>query len=311
MILQSPITEQRQPFTGSFFGALFPSLVLILVAAAASGIRPGAPAILVLLVAGVVILGLPHGALDPLVAAQVWGARPHFTMVRFVVVYVAVAALFAAVWISIPTVALVGFLSISAYHFGSDWNGRCSAWGQSAFGIVIVTVSTLCKGGQVEEIYRQLGASSVHQLVAVSRVLAVVAVAGALFAALRRSKFQKSNFLELSTVLIGGLFLPPLLFFTCYFCLLHSPRHLMQTARTLGLRGLQEIVRSAAPTVVATLLLAAGLWRFLPSSVYSERVIQLVFIGLAALTAPHMLLTEFSLRRSFLPLPVSSGIHTH
>lgn len=311
MILQSPITEQRQAFTGSLFGALFPSLVLVLVVAAASGIRPGAPAILVFLVAGVVVLGLPHGALDPLVAAQIWGARPHFTMMRFGVVYLAVAALCAAVWISLPTAALVGFLSISAYHFGSDWNGRCSAWGQSAFGIAIVTVPTLCKGGQVEEIYRQLGASSVHQLVSVSQFFAVVAVAGALFAALVQSKFQKSNLVELLTVVVGGLFLPPLLFFTCYFCLLHSPRHLMQTARTLGLRGLQEIVRSAAPTVFATLLLAAGLWRFLPSSVYSEKLIQLVFIGLAALTAPHMLLTEFSLRRSFLPLSVSSGTHAH
>lgn len=311
LIVRSPIATQRPQLTGSLLGVLFPSLVLLLVVSAASGIRPGAPAILVLLVAGVVVLGLPHGALDPLVAAQIWGSRPHFTMIRFLLVYIAVAAFCAAIWISIPTAALVGFLSISAYHFGSDWNGRSSAWGQSAFGIAIVTVPTLCKGPQVEEIYRQLGASFVHQLVAVSQVLAVVAVAGALFAALPRSKFQSSNLVEILTVVVGGLFLPPLLFFTCYFCLLHSPRHLMQTARTLGLRGLQEIVRSAAPTVLATLLLAAGLWRFLPSSVYSEKMIQLVFIGLAALTAPHMLLTEFSLRRSFLPLSVSAGTETH
>jgi Brp/Blh family beta-carotene 15,15'-monooxygenase len=300
------ITAPRQAASGSLFGALFPSVTLILIVAAASGIRPKTPIILVLLVVGVVILGLPHGALDPLVATQLWGARRPFPMLSFLILYTGMAAICAAVWLIIPTVALIGFLSISAYHFGSDWDDRCAAWGQIAFGIAIVSVPTLCKARQVEEIYRQLGASAAHQIVTVSQVFAVVAVVVALFAASSPSKFRISNLLELSTVVVGGLVLPPLLFFTCYFCLLHSPRHLMETARRLGLRGVRDIARSAAPTVLATLVLGIVLWAVLSGSVYSQKVIQLVFIGLAALTTPHMLLTELSLRRS-LPSATSSN----
>ena len=291
------VPEPRQLVSASLFSMLFPALTLALVLASASGINPGKPLILVLLVGGVVILGLPHGALDPLVATQLWGARHSFTMIRFLLLYSGMAALCAMVWIIAPNAALVGFLGLSAYHFGSDWDGRCTVWGKSAFGISIVCVPTLCKADKVEEIYKQLGVSVAHQLVTVSQVLAVVAVVAALVAASSRSKFRISSLLELSTVVVGGLVLPPLLFFTCYFCLLHSPRHLMQTARALGLRGVQDIARSAAPAVVATLVLGIGLWMVLPDSVYSQKVIQLVFIGLAALTAPHMLLTELSLRR--------------
>jgi Brp/Blh family beta-carotene 15,15'-monooxygenase len=292
------VPERRPPVTASLFSVLFPALTLVLVLASAWGISPGTPLILILLVAGVVILGLPHGALDPLVAMQLWSARQSFTLVRFLLVYTGVAGLCVAIWMIAPNAALVGFLIISAYHFGSDWDGRCTAWGQVAFGMSIVSVSTLFKANQVEAIYTQLGASVAHQIVIVSQVIAVAAIVAALFAASSRSKFRASNLLELSTVLVGGLVLPPLLFFTCYFCLLHSPRHLMQTAGALGLRGVRDTARAAAPTVLATLVLGIGLWIVLPGSIYSQKVVQLVFIGLAALTAPHMLLTEFNRQRA-------------
>ncbi len=304
-------TAPGQLVTASLFSVLFPSLTLVFVVAAASGISPGAPLILVLLVGGVVILGLPHGALDPLVATQLWGARQSFTMTRFVVLYTGMAAICAAVWIVIPNAALIVFLSISAYHFGSDWEGRSTAWGQRAFGIAIVSIPALCKGRQVEEIYRQLGASVAHQIVTVSQAFALVAIGTALFAASSRSKFRRSNLVELSTVVVGGLVLPPILFFTCYFCLLHSPRHLMETARNLGLRGVRNIAHSALPTVLGTLVLGGGLWAVLPGSVYSQKLIQLVFIGLAALTTPHMLLTELSLRRSPLSEVSARRIDSH
>jgi len=297
--------QSRQLVTESLFSRLFPSLTLLLILASFKGISPGTPLLLVLLVAGVVILGLPHGALDPFVAKQLWGARQSFSMIGFLLLYTSMAALCAMVWFITPNAALVGFLIISAYHFGSDWDGRCIPWGKSAFGISIVCVSTLFKADKVEEIYKQLGASIAHQIVTASQVLAVVGIVAALLAASSRSKFRISNLLELSTVVAGGFFLPPLLFFVCYFCLLHSPRHLMQTARTLGLGGIQDIARSAAPTVLATLVLGIGLWIVLPESLYSKKVIQLVFIGLAALTAPHMLLTELSLRKNLPSLPVA------
>ena len=305
MKVRPEIPVRRRLVTASLFSVLFPALTLVLVLASARGISPGTPLILVLLVAGVVILGLPHGALDPLVAMQLWSTRQSFTLIRFLLLYTGVAGLCVAIWMITPDAALVGFLIISAYHFGSDWDGRCTAWGQVAFGMSIVSVSTLFKANQVEAIYAQLGASVAHQIVIVSQVIAVAAIAAALFAASSRSKFRVSNLLELSTVLVGGLVLPPLLFFTCYFCLLHSPRHLIQTARALGLRGVGDTARAAAPSVLATLILGTGLWMFLPGSIYSQKVVQLVFIGLAALTAPHMLLTEFS--RRWAPLNLAKG----
>lgn len=84
--------------------------------------------------------------------------------------------------------------------------------------------------------------------------------------------------------------LDPLLYFTVYFCLLHSPRHLFETARSIGLSSLVSIARAAAPIVIATLVLAAVLWRLLPGASLDAQLLQIVFIGLACLTIPHMLL---------------------
>ena len=298
-ILKDPCAalDRGQTDSASRFGFPFLVFTLVLVLASARGMSPGTPLILIFLVAGVVILGLPHGALDPLVARQLWGAREFFTMTRFLILYAGIAMLCAAVWMLAPNAALVVFLIISAYHFGSDWEDLSPAWGQNAFGLVIVSLPTVHNAQAVTEIYRQLGASMATGIVTVSQMVAVVAVVAALFAVSVRTKFRVSGLMELSAVLVGGLMLPPLLFFVCYFCLLHSPKHLMQTARSLGLSGVRDIARSAAPTVLGTLILGFVLWMALPSANYSEKVIRLVFIGLAALTMPHMLLTEFSLRR--------------
>lgn len=292
------VASAAQPTSTKLWSVLFPALTLLLILLSAGDKHLSQPILLVLLVAGVVILGLPHGAFDPLVAKQLWHRAQTFPMLPFLLLYTGMATLSALFWLYAPNAGLIVFLLISAYHFGSDWEGRSSVLGRGAFGVTVVTISSLRKSAGVEDIFTQLGASLAHNLVVVSQLVAILAIACAFIALATRARSRISNLVEFSTVVVGGLLLPPLLFFTCYFCLLHSPRHLMQTAHSLNVRGVWNIARIAAPTVLATIVLALGLWRFLPATVLSQRFIQVVFIGLAALTVPHMLLTELARRRA-------------
>jgi Brp/Blh family beta-carotene 15,15'-monooxygenase len=281
---------------------MFASITLLLTLATIAGLGMHQPVILFFLVAGVVCLGLPHGALDPLVARELYGANRRFTMVRFLAAYTLIAALCAAGWVAFPNAALTLFLVISAVHFGSDWQQRGSLWSRAAYGACVVTVPTLHHAETVRQIYLALGSTDAAEIVSVSRVVAWIVSAFAILSLSTQIKDRWRDCIDLAIILIGGVMLPPLAFFVCYFCLLHSPRHLADTSRAVGIRGIRAITLTVAPIVAATLVFAAVLWHFMPSGKSNDRILEIVFVGLAALTVPHMLLKVMG------PLPENAAI---
>lgn len=68
-----------------------------------------------LLAAGMLWVGFPHGAVDHLLRLPS-SKKLHLTI--FVLSYLAQAAVVGVVWLLFPSVALVGFLVYSAWHFG-------------------------------------------------------------------------------------------------------------------------------------------------------------------------------------------------
>jgi Brp/Blh family beta-carotene 15,15'-monooxygenase len=283
---------------------LFPAITLLLVAAALTGRSLNAPIALALLAGGVVCLGLPHGSLDLLVARHLFNRDRRFTTARFLLAYALIAAICASVWLAFPSISLTIFLLISALHFASDWQQRGWLLGRVAYGACIVTVPVLHHAEVVRQIYVQLGATGASEIVRASGIIALLAAPVALVSLLSHIRLRLRDIVELGVILVSAWVLPPLVFFLCYFCFLHSPRHLMKTAHEVGLRSPVQILAAVLPMVAATLVLAAILWRFLPANQSSSRILEIIFIGLAALTVPHMLLTRMR------ELDESSGSHT-
>jgi len=71
------------------------------------------------LVASVVVLGLPHGAVDHLAAPRVRGRRatPR-AMAAVGLLYLVCGVAFAAVWFAVPEIAFVGFILLTWFHWG-------------------------------------------------------------------------------------------------------------------------------------------------------------------------------------------------
>jgi Brp/Blh family beta-carotene 15,15'-monooxygenase len=71
----------------------------------------------------IVITGIPHGSLDFYVEqSQAKIAHTHFSVTRFFVRYLLNMFLYACCWYWFPLVAFVGFIGLTAYHFGEiDW----------------------------------------------------------------------------------------------------------------------------------------------------------------------------------------------
>jgi len=64
----------------------------------------------------------------------------------------------------------------------------------------------------------------------------------------------------------------------------------LETAKDLGLTNFQSIASKSLSILIATLVLGGLFYMSLRDASMSGRVVMTVFIGLAALTVPHMLL---------------------
>lgn len=89
---------------------------------------------------------------------------------------------------------------------------------------------------------------------------------------------------------------PPLISFTVFFCVMHSLRHLVRAAQRQGDRPGRSLVHAAAWPMAGTVGAAVRGWASLESRSLDQAMMQLVFVGLAALTVPHMVLVEAAAR---------------
>lgn len=119
------------------------------------------------------LLGIPHGAIDPLLAAATYDLRRPADWCWFAASYVAVALTVVLVWLFAPMLFLVGFLVVSVVHFSDDLAPGVSWISRVAYGASVVVLPTV---RHTPEIARLLGlvagADAAGPVVA---VLAVVA----------------------------------------------------------------------------------------------------------------------------------------
>ena len=248
--------------------------------------------VLYLLICLVVVAGLPHGALDPLVARQNGLWRTPLGLTTFLFGYLLISGLALLGWVFFPGISLALFLLYSAWHFSGDWRDSLPRSTRFWQGMVIVCFPVLGNDKSVQSIYTILaGSSAADLIVEASLWLALPAALGSVLSCLYLLAKKDWAILELITLAFLALLLPPLIFFLIYFCFLHSPRHFFSTVRNIPWT-------QTVPLVIIFTLLTVALGCFaygnLPARIFSESMLRIIFIGLSVLTIPHMLLIENS-----------------
>ena len=241
----------------------------------------------------VAALGLPHGALDHRVATALWPLNTLRHHAMFIAGYIGLAIAVLALWIIAPSIALAAFLIYSALHFSDDWRADVGLWQGLPLGVSVIALPALVFQSEVAVLFGFLIAEPTATLFAAllhkTAIAAIIASALCLVVNLRRAPWVTT---EYALLVATALVTPPLIYFVIYFCLLHSPRHFLLTADQLCLTPLQAL-RAAWPILMATLAMTAlgaiVLAVFTPA--FEPATLQIVFIGLAAVTVPHMLLT--------------------
>ncbi len=252
------------------------------------GIPQGEVSLLVLLLA-IVVLGIPHGALDTLYAGRVFGVRRLWQWVLFSAAYLAPVVAVLLFWPEWPFFFLTLFLVVSISHFAGDPEPGCPVWLRMLYGGAPVVLPALLHGSEVEILLGSLVASGIAA--DVRMVLSFLAwpwllifATGAL--AYGRQRRQAS----LEMVAVGALcsLAPPLVSFTLFFCCMHSARHILRSLD--GNTG--QAVLAGVPPMIGTLVILAVYWDSAKGAAMEPRLVKTVFVGLAALTFPHVMLVD-------------------
>jgi hypothetical protein len=269
---------------------------------------PGAQVAMFLV--GVVLVGIPHGAADMLVASRQAGEdRKGFSLVGFLSGYLGRLLAFALVLYLFPVVGAVLFVLLSAYHFGeTDLTGvRTDGWlGKSVVlchGLVILGIILLGHPEEVRGIIGILEPSEVQQRLlerCLDARLTVLGVSLMLFFASGFAYFMAHPasrpyggelIIRFAALALLVHFLPLILGFTFYFILWHS---------LLSLNDIIAFLRSDDRYSMRTILgrialfsalafVGIGVLVLLGSMYVSSRALLMsVILGLAVLTAPHI-----------------------
>lgn len=239
------------------------------------------------------LFGVPHGAMDMVYARQLHRIESNVGWAAFGLTYLTIAALVVGLWVAAPALFLIGFLLISALHFSGDPQGETGAVRRVLYGGLILICPVVLHEPQVRELYSMLAGEDVGgAVVTASYWISWPWMTAAAVAALRCAKKDWIGSLELVSVAALMTLVSPVLAFTIFFCGMHSLRHAMRTRDYARTRTWTHLFRVAAPPMLVTGLIAIAGWQFLPALDFYTRLVQLVFVGLAALTVPHMILVE-------------------
>ena len=247
---------------------------------------------LVLLLVTVTIIGIPHGYFDFLIAKKLF-SKYSYWLQKFIVIYLSISVAYLLIWVLSPAFALIAFLLMAIYHFGQEETEEIcdnSKLLLISLGSVPVLAPVLF---QTNEVFSLFNILLNQQIASPSFSLAVKYFYIFLLAIIILLESKKLLPLY-SLLIINFIYLPPLISFILYFCFHHSIRHYLQSLSDSNLfPKLISIKNITIFFLILTILFTAGSIYLL--SVYSsfsleEIVIKYIFISLACLTLPHLLL---------------------
>ena len=263
----------------------------------------------VLFIAGIVLLGIPHGAADMLVATENAPNKKAFSPKRFHFNYIARLAAFALLFWLFPVATNLLFIAIAAFHFGEtdliQFNSTkiSGKFFVTSYGILILfviilphfeTLKPLCalfKSGKQNEMFISFIYDFRYQILISSGISFLTISAWYILTNNVKINEIGKFFIEYATLLIVLYFLPMILGFTFYFVLWHSVFSLKNIFSYLNKNGLTSRIAIAKEIGFYSILSFGGFMIFGCTGFLflgNNELIAYVFLFLAVLTAPHM-----------------------
>ena len=253
-------------------------------------------------------IGISHGAMDNYKANKLLIIYKINNKSIFFIIYILIATFVIILWSLYSSFTLLLFLLVASYHFGREdtsflnkGNSNLDQFFYLIKGSLIIFSPLFFHFDQTLKIFETLFLSEKiliylkdeHWIINFFLGLSILSY----FYFVYKNKFKDFEilFLDMFLILIINYVFNPLIAFTIYFCFLHSIRHIISISYQLEpsnfLFGIKTFIKKAFPLTVVTAVLYLLAIFFLSNSYgLNEVVIKVIFIGLASLTFPHILL---------------------
>ncbi len=259
----------------------------------------------------ILIIGVSHGSLDHLKGKKLLKILKFGNISIFYFAYLFLAFSITFFWILFPATTLIIFLIVAAFHFGKEDTQflikENSYLNQLLFflkGSLIISAPLFFHFDETisifklllienETFYSSLNFIESNKLL---NIFIVISTLSSVFLFIKNFNSKKlSIFLDYFSILIINYYFTPLIAFTIYFCFLHSIRHsisLMYELDNANLKiGCITFLKKALPLTILTATFCLISLYFLDKNYgFDSSILKLIFIGLASLTFPHILL---------------------
>ena len=260
----------------------------------------------------ILILGISHGALDNVKGKKLLRLFGYKSTFYFYLAYIVISILIIFFWLLFPNTVLLLFLIVASYHFGKEDTvftfkkkfliSECLYFLK---GSAVILTPLLFQKDKTNEIFQILNFNffesqifSNHFLI----TLLCLSFLSSLFISNQKNSDMKGlMIMDFFYLIILNIFLTPVLAFTIYFCFLHSIRHSISLVFELDKSfksGFKKFISRAIPlTCITGIIFLVAIYFLSNFYMLDEAIYKVIFIGLASLTFPHILL-EYLLEKN-------------
>jgi len=262
----------------------------------------------------ILTIGVSHGSLDHVKGKKLFNILNIKKISIFYFLYTLIAISVIIIWIIIPSVSLMIFLLVASFHFGKEDTqfliSENSYFNQLLFflkGLLIILAPMFFHFNETITIFKFLLIDneifySTLEFIEVNKILPIGIILSTLscvYLFLRKFEIKKFViFLDFFSILILNYYLSPLVAFTIYFCFLHSIRHsitlIYEIDKNDFKNGLKVFSKKVLPlTILTAIFCLIGIYQLNNNYDFNSSILKIIFIGLASLTFPHILLEYF------------------
>ena len=260
----------------------------------------------------ILFLGISHGSLDNIKGAKLIKILGYKSIFLFYFFYILLSLVIILLWIIFPNTILLIFLIVGSYHFGRE--DTIIRYKSNFF---LAEILYFLKGSSVIiaplyfsreatiEIFNILNFNVFENSLFNNYFLIFFLILSFLSSILLSNKknlnFKTIMIVDFLSIIILNYFFTPVLAFTIYFCFLHSIRHSISLISELDNSfkvGFRKFIKKAIPlTLVTTIMFVIAIYMLNNFYKLDEAIYKVIFIGLASLTFPHILL-EYLLEKN-------------
>ena len=249
-------------------------------------------------------LGISHGALDHLKGQKLIKLLKYKSIISFYILYIFIGFSIIILWFLFPKFLLLTFLIVASFHFGKEDSEFIHYKPNQDLvyffkGSIVIAAPLLFHKVETLEIFNSLN-FDISQNLLISNEFLYLIIIISFFANIyisfnKHIDIKSLLVMDFVSILLLNYFLSPILAFTIYFCFLHSIRHSFKLSNELNknnfFKGFKAFTIKALPLTILTAVLFLVSLLFLSNYYFLDSAIsKVIFIGLASLTFPHILL---------------------